>query len=294
MRKNGLKGIELGRTVGVEIEGYTGMYQTMTDNNIRHSQMKYDGSLGSLMNGQGIEVVTAPIKQLDLLDEVFEDIVKYKWNVGRGRAGTHIHVDAHDYNVLDRIKMAVFMGAVEKAMFLMVKKTRWSRDGRDYNRNYYCRPISTGWKELLKKLQEEYSDFDITRYKNIGPLHYDIVSSRRQMLRYPNTIRYQFVNIWSSSHDTIEFRLFHSIRTAKDAKLFSLIAYHIVEVVKNSTLEHLEYLADVIMNQSTDANDMMVKFSQAIGLEFIPKIYNNNLATRINRDKEAQRRSVAV
>jgi hypothetical protein len=105
----------------------------------------------------------------------------------------------------------------------------------------------------------------------------------------PETVRYQYVNIWSSSCPTIEFRLFHAIRTSRDAKLFSIIAHNIVEIVKNSTIEHLDYLADVIMNQSVDSQDMIEKFSQAIGLEFTPKIYNKDLARGIDRYKVASR-----
>jgi hypothetical protein len=295
MKKDLLKGIELGRTIGVEVEGYTGMYRSMVNNGVRHSSTKYDGSLGQSRASQGIEVVTKPIKQLDLLDEVFEDITKYQWNVGRGKAGTHVHVDARDYNVLDRIKMAVFMNLIEKAMFLMVKKSRWSRNS--YGRNTYCRPVSGGWKDLLNKLNTDYPEFDITKYGNIGPLQYDIINKRNlnyNRLITPNTIRYQFVNIWSSSHNTIEFRIFHAIRSAKDAKLFSLMAYHLVEIVKHSTLEHLEYLADEIMNQSTSAENMLERFSQAIGLDFIPKIYNADLKAIIDRDKRVGARTSFV
>jgi hypothetical protein len=295
MKKNLLKGIELGRTIGVEVEGYTGMYRVMTNNRVRHSQMKFDGSLGNSRTSQGIEVVTQPITKLDLLDEVFEDITKYQWSIGRGKAGTHVHVDATDYNVLDRIKMAIFMNAIEKAMFLMVKKTRYSRGYG--NRNTYCRPISTGWREVLKMLQDRYPSYDITKYTNIGNLQYDIISKERLQyspLRLPNTIRYQYVNIWSSSHNTIEFRIFHAIRSAKDAKLFSLIAYHLVELVKYSTLEHLDYLADVIVNKSTSAEDMIVKFSEAIGLPFTPKIYNLELAETVNRDKNRRSASTRI
>jgi hypothetical protein len=289
MKRNALKGIELGRTIGVEVEGYTGMYNTMISNRVRHSQMKYDGSLGNGRNNRGLEIVTQPISKLDLLDEVFEDINKYQWTTGRGRAGTHIHVDSRDYNVLDRIKMAIFMRRIEDVMFMLVKKSRYSR-GRG-SRNTYCRPISDGWRELLKDLENRYPKYDLTKYTNIGNLQYDIITQERlrhSPLRLPNTIRYQYVNIWSSSHNTIEFRIFHAIRTPKDAKIFTLIAYHLVELVKYSTLEHLDYLADVIINKSTSAEDMVTKFGEAIGLPFTPKIYNTELAERVN-NRKAQR-----
>ena len=110
MKKNYLKGIELNRTIGIEVEGYSADFRNMRNSGVRHSNMKHDGSLTGGRHGlQGIEVVTKPLSNLDLLDEVFEDITKYQWNCGRGTAGTHIHVDSRDYLIEDKIKMAIFI-----------------------------------------------------------------------------------------------------------------------------------------------------------------------------------------
>lgn len=288
VKKNYLKGIVLSRTVGVEVEGYTADFRNMREHGVRHSQLKRDGSLtGTRYGVQGIEVVTQPINQLDLLDDVFDDITSYKWNCGRGTAGTHIHVDANDYKIEDRLKMAIFMNMIEKAMFLLVKKYRWSR--RSYGRNQYCQSIQSGWKDVLKKLDEGYADLNWRQYKKLGNLMYEISNFRRDRGYFstPNTTRYQFVNIWSSSHDTIEFRIFHAIRDSKECKKFALLAYSLVEIVKNSTLEHLEYIADVIINQSVDSQDMVKKLTESVGLEHLTyKIQNKELAYRIDRDKQ--------
>lgn len=279
-----LKGIELNRTVGVEVEGYTSDFRNMRNNGIRHSTMKYDGSLTSGRYGvQGIEVVTEPLKQLDMLDDVFDDICKYQWNVGRGTAGTHIHVDSRDFYLEDKIKMAIFMQLIEKAMFLLVKKYRYSR--RSYGRNQYCQPISNGWKRVLQELNKNYADISWKSFKKLGNLRYELSNLNRDYFSTPNTTRYQFVNIWSSSHDTIEFRIFHAMRSAKEAKMFALLAYSLVEMVKNSTLEQLEYIADVIVNKSTDSKDMVNKLVQSVGLDLNFKIQNKELAQRIDRDK---------
>jgi hypothetical protein len=287
VKKDYLKGIVLNRTIGVEVEGYSGDYRNMRNDGIRHSNLKYDGSLtGGRYGVQGVEVVTKPINNLDLLDEVFEDITAYKWSIGRGTAGTHIHVDSNDYKLEDKLKMAIFMNLIELPMFLLVKKYRWSR--RKYGRNQYCRPIQDGWKQVLKRLDENYSDINWRQYKKLGNLIYDLSNrSDRRYFSTPNTTRYQFVNIWSSSHDTIEFRIFHAIRDAKEAKKFALLAYSLVEIVKHSTLEHLEYIADVIMNKSTSAEDMVKKLTESVGLEHLTyKIQNKDLAYSIDRDKQ--------
>jgi hypothetical protein len=286
VKKNYLKGITLNRTIGVEVEGYSADYRNMRNNGVRHSNLKYDGSLTGSRHGlSGVEVVTKPINNLDLLDEVFEDITAYQWNCGRGTAGTHIHVDANDYMLEDRLKMAIFMNLIETAMFLLVKKYRYSR--RKYYRNQYCQPIQNGWKQVLKKL-DEHRILNWRQYKKLGNLIYDLrTNPNRPYIGTPTTVRYQFVNIWSSSHDTIEFRIFHAIRDAKEAKMFALLAYSLVEVVKHSTLEHLEYLADVIMNKSTSAEDMIKKLTESVGLEHLTyKIQNKDLAYRVNRDKQ--------
>lgn len=292
MKKNALKGIELSRTIGVEVEGYTGAYRDMRNNGVRHSILKHDGSLTGGSNGsQGLEVVTNPISKLDMLDEVFEDIAKYRWNVGRGTAGTHIHVDASDFYLEDKLKMAIFMQQIEKAMFLLVKRQRWSRR-RGGHRNQYCRSIGSGWKELLRNLENNYTDIDWKGFKKLGDFQYKLSEMRRRYIPTPNTTRYQFVNIWASSHPTIEFRIFHSIRTSKDAKLFALLSYHIVETVKNSTLEQLEFIADYITNKSANSEDMVKRLCEGVGLDFTLKIHNEDLKSRI--DYEKSRRSAST
>lgn len=290
MKRNQFKGIELNRTIGVEVEGYTGKFHSMRESGVRHSILKRDGSLSSGHGIQGIEVVTEPLKKLDMLDEVFEDICKYDWNVGRGTAGTHIHVDAEDFMLEDKLKMAIFMQLIEHPMFLLVKKYRWSR--RSYGRNQYCQPISHGWKQILQKLHSQYNDIDWKSLKNIGNLQYKLSELNRGYISTPNTSRYQFVNIWASSHKTIEFRIFHAIRDSKEAKKFALLSYHLVEMVKNSTLEQLEYIADVIVNKSTSAEDMVKKLTESVGLDVTFKIQNKNLKSYIDREK--QRRSAST
>lgn len=283
-KRNSLKGIELNRTIGVEVEGYSQSYNNMRNNGVRHSIFKYDGSLTGRA-GHGIEIVTEPLKQLDKLDEVFEDITKFGWSCGRGTAGTHIHVDAEDYLLEDKLKMAIFMNLIEKAMFLLVKKYRWSR--RNYSRNQYCRPIDNGWKDVLNILNKDFSDIDWKSYSNLGNFQYEISRGGRRYFHTPNQTRYQFVNIWASSHRTIEFRIFHAIRYANDGKKFAMLAHNLVEIVKHSTLEQLEYIADAIINQSTDSKDMVKKLTESVGLEkLVFKIENKELAYRIDRDKQ--------
>jgi hypothetical protein len=291
MKRNALKGIVLNRTVGIEVEGYTRDYRNMSNNGVRHSQLKRDGSLTG-DNGysvRGIEVVTNPINNLDMFDEVFDDITKYQWNIGRGTAGTHIHVDSNDFLLEDKIKMAIFMQMIEKAMFLLVKKYRYTRFG---NRNQYCQPIVGNWKRLIRDLDTHCADFNWRQQKKIGNVSYHLsILGRRNRVDIPLTTRYHFVNIWCSSHDTIEFRIFHAIRTAKDAKMFALLAYNLVEMVKHSTLEQLEFIANGIVNDSTNAQDMVNKLCQAVGLEFTFKIHNKELEATVNIAKEATRRN---
>lgn len=293
-----LKGIELNRTVGIEIEGYSKDARNIINKGVRHSSLKRDASLGNSYGWDvdynravGLEVVSKPLSQLDLFDDIFEDIKSHKWNVGRGRAGTHIHVDAIDFTVEDKVKMAFFMEKLDEVMFLMVKPYRRSKGG---GRNAYCRPLDTGWKKLLDKFKEH----SISGYNDITRAIHAMVQREYQatdrLIRTPNFNRYNFINIFNTSTGrTIEFRLFHSIRDSKDAKKFSMIAYSLVELVKNSTVEQLEFIASQI-NESDSSEKMVENLAYAIGLEFVPKIFNNTLATRINERKSREKNVVAV
>jgi hypothetical protein len=292
-----LKGIELGRTIGIEVEGYTKNFPKLNQG-VRHCQIKQDASLSNsygwyINRNEGVtvgaEVVSVPLSKLDMLDEMFEDIQASKWHIGRGKASTHIHVDANDFTLYERIKMAIFMEKLDNAMFLMVKKNRHTRRG--FQRNRYCAPLSPEWKALLDRANEV--GVDVNRYDDIGSFIFEIARIERNRgthSRFPHYNRYNFANIFSTGRGTIEFRLFHSIRDSKEAKKFGLIAYNLVETVKNSTLEHLNFIADSV-NNSGSAEEMVEKLSTSIGLDFTPKIHNNRLKNTINQSKS---RTVAV
>lgn len=289
------KGIELGRTIGIEIEGYSKDARRMINTGVRHSDIKRDASLSNSYGwgvdyntSVGLEVVSQPLSKLDILDDIFEDIKKYKWNVGRGRASTHVHVDISDYKLIDQIKMSSFMQKLESLMFLMVKPNRYSING---HRNRYCRPLDTKWSKVLEYIESR--GIDISRANNMRELAF--IMSRREdgsMHRdayqsIPQFNRYNFVNVFETHKGTIEFRLFHSIRDSKEAKKFGLIAYNIIETVKHSTVEQLDFIANSVNNMSS-AEEMVQKFAESIGLEFTPKIFNTILRDEINNAKSTE------
>lgn len=296
-KKLDLKGINLGRTIGIEVEGYTKNYPKLSKG-VRHASLKYDASLrnsygwGVLRDegrSVGMEVVSVPLSKLDMLDEMFEDIQATRWNIGRGSAGTHVHVDIRDYKLFDQIKMAIFMQKLEDVMFLMVKPNRHTKQGI---RNRYCRPLDGSWTKFLERVNN--LGIDISRHSDIGSLMYAVTLEERRKginnFYFPSTTRYNFANVFNTNKGTIEFRLFHAIRTSKDAKIFGLLAYHIIETVKHSTLEQLDFIADSI-NKLRSAEEMLEKFTTSIGLEVTPKIFNTSLRDKINARKS---REVAV
>jgi hypothetical protein len=299
-----LKGVELNRTIGIEIEGYTRDYPKMESEGVRHSQLKRDASLSNSYGyhvnrakgvSVGMEVVSVPFMKLDMMDDIFEDIQNASWHIGRNKAGTHIHVDARDYSMTDKIKMAIFMQKLEEVMFLMVKPYRYySRGGNGNERNRYCTSIDKNWEGLIQRYEE--LDIDPNRHEYVNDLIYDMAETHRRRhgrahpSRFPSHNRYNFVNVFNTGLSTIEFRLFHAIRTPKDGKQFALLAYHIIETVKHSTLEQLNFIADSI-NACSTADEMVRKFTQSIGLDIKYKIQNLRLRDNINVRKT---REVAV
>jgi DNA-binding transcriptional MerR regulator len=296
-KKLNLKGIVLNRTIGIEVEGYTKNI-TKLSQGVRHSNLKRDGSLNNSYGWNarhvdginvGMEVVSIPLSKLDMLDEIFEDIQATKWNVGRGKAGTHIHVDVRDYTLLDRIKMAVLMEKLDDVMFLMVKPSRRTRENQ---RNRYCRPMDSLWSTIIRRCQE--TGLNINNHDNIRNLLYSLTRIEQSSGNYrslPNWNRYNFANVFDTGIGTIEFRLFHAIRDSSDAKKFGLLAYHLIETVKHSSVEQLEFIAESI-NNSSSAEEMVKRLAESIGLEFTPKIYNNDLKDYINIRKSRQARAI--
>lgn len=234
--------LQLNRTVGLEVEGYmrTNPRTVINAGGIPYCEIKRDGSLSNSNwwndgGMYGVEIVTEPLSQLEPLKTVFDSITSRGWSA-MGRAGLHIHVDARDYTFQDKLKFVKFAKRIEDVVFLFVKNRRYN--------NRYCQMIPQGLitaanQERYTRGIDNYSDFlsrvARTSYSAYNEAYMD---------------RYHWLNIFNSSHRTIEFRMFHPIRSAEDGAMFAYFVHNLVNTVKNSTQAQLDFIAQSIEEQS--------------------------------------------
>jgi hypothetical protein len=281
MKRKSLKNIKLNRTVGLEFEGYV-----KNVGRVPYASSRGDGSLmyETSSGRRGVEYVTEPLSELDKIDEVMQGLKNCSWSVGRTRPSTHIHVDASDYNLYDYQKAITFLLGIQETMFLLVKPYRM------YNR--FCQMLGhskQGFKEFLSHLKS--IGVDPSSYESIWQVRNDtyygnLVNNRNSISRFMSDIkvgnRYVWANIFNSSHKTIEFRIFHALSSANEAKKFALLSYHIVETIKNSTLNHLEYLVQTIESKGTSDEKIQALF-ESVGFEHSIKVSNKNHKEIIDR-----------
>jgi hypothetical protein len=247
--------LSLDRTVGLEIEGYMkkNPRKVIQEGGIDYCQIKHDGSLynSGWHDGYGLygcEIVTEPLNDLFVLKEVFEDITSHGWSAS-GRAGLHIHVDISDFTFKDKLKCASFAKSIEDIMFLFVRNRRYN--------NRYCHMMSKGWSDLES---DDIQDVGINRFLESKSLH----SIRENEF---NVDRYNWINIFASHYPTIEFRLFHPIRHAKDGIKFSYLVHNFIDLVKNSTFSQLKFISESIHQEST-VEAKASKFLEALDIPF--------------------------
>jgi hypothetical protein len=240
--KYDLSSLNLNRTVGLEIEGYmkTNPRVVLQEGGIPNCEIKRDGSLRNYgwsdsQGMHGVEIVTQPLNTLAPLEEVFDRIISRGWSAS-GRASLHIHVDASDYNFRERLKMLHFAKRIENVMLLFVKNRRYN--------NRYCRLIPEPYGKLLTNsafdnatsLQMVYEAWSLNHRTQQGRIYID---------------RYIWCNALSSHHRTIEFRMFHPIRSAEEGAKFAYLVHQLVNLVKNTSLEQLEFIASRIEQEKS-------------------------------------------
>jgi hypothetical protein len=100
--------------------------------------------------------------------------------------------------------------------------------------------------------------------------------------------RYQWLNIFNSSHNTIEFRLFHPIRSAEDGAMFAYFVHNLVNTVKNCTPEQLAFIAQSVEDES-NIKLKASKLLDAIGVPYeIPIVGEKAVAALSSRERAKQ------
>jgi hypothetical protein len=275
--------LQLSRTVGLEIEGYmrTNPRTVIREGGIPYCDIKRDGSLRNYHwsddHGMyGVEIVTEPLRELAPLKTVFENILRRGW-LASGRAGLHIHVDASDFTFRDKLKFVKFAKSIEDVMFLFVKNRRYN--------NRYCRMIPQGLVIVA-----EDSRFNCAEsYSN---MLYLISNRAPQFFSAAHMDRYHWLNIFNSSHNTIEFRLFHPIRSAEDGAMFAYLVHNLVTTVKNASQAQLDFIAQSV-DEESNIQLKARKFLDSIGVPYDIPIINDRAINAIVT-KQAQRARAAL
>lgn len=248
------------RTLGFEIEGF--VYDS--DMSIGYATVGWDGSLQD-GDGDAVEVRTEPINNLNLLEDIYDELADNDFNVN-DTCGLHIHVDTSDFSVKDKAKLLRFGAGIELLMYALVDETRES--------NTFCTKIHKSWRKIFR---DSYisQPIDFSQFEYLDDLCGYVANETNA--RCWNG-KYQWLNANVESYDTVEFRIFNATEDSIEVQRFGMLAYHIVETVKNSSVKQLSFIIKSLY-ESTSVSDMHNKLFEAIGLdeEFRPCVSNQNM-----------------
>jgi hypothetical protein len=225
-----------------------------------------------LEDDYGVELKTEPINDLSILDEAWKDMQNFGWHIDE-KAGTHVHVEINDFNQYEKTKLLRFGKGIERIMFMFVENYR--------NRNSYCEKIHKGWRKVF---DPESRNFIVWDEFNLGNgldrfLSNDLYSDNNAIWNG----RYQWMNVLGSRFSTVEFRIFHAVSDIKDLKNQVQLAHAIVELVKHSSIEQLEFIIKELYRQRS-VKSTVNKFFEALGLDFTMNTVGSD-ATILIKDK---------
>lgn len=288
--------LKVNRTVGVEMEGYIDtnphnasipMVDKKEDGSLRNSYWddededdeEYDDDgcyceycrpSRDSYDDYGVELATECLTDLSDLYTIYAAMEKYGWHVDE-QAGTHVHVDISDFSQEEKAKLLRFGKGIENIIYLFVQDSRYNND--------YAEMLDEKWRKIFRK-SGPYATVDWERVntevdaRNTGRGARNYYGSlpnwlSRNGFPYPNTDKYQWMNVYSTNYPTVEFRIFNAIESADQVVTFALMAHNIVELVKNSTIKQLNFLIRRMYEVATP-EEAAERFCQAINLGFVP------------------------
>lgn len=171
----------------------------------------------------GLEVISPPIRDLDLIDNVFAKMHEYEWKVDN-YAGLHIHVDAGDLEPKDFYKVLMLMTAVERVIYSVNDEFR-------YDTSQYALPLSHFSKSV----------------RNVLHRGIDRVETQEDV-KFTNE-RYSALNFKAfSKHGTIEFRHFSPQTEASKVANFVELVTRLVDFAKYASYEQAYVVYEKIAN----------------------------------------------
>lgn len=260
------------RTIGIEMEGYIEAHPIGSGMDVEASRLgcdvKRDESLYNCYweedyddNKFGIELNTAPMTDLSKVYGIVRMLNDYGWSTD-SRAGTHIHIDIRDFTEEEKAKLLRFGKGIERIIFLFVNDNRYNND--------FCKGIHKEWRKVFWKKSKIFKKMNWEKIDERGGLR-PYLHDNYDMINEINNYKYSWINILSSQHGTAEFRLFHAMESADEIIKQANLAYSIVELVKNSSIEQLEFILKEIYKEST-VEAIVEKLFQALNIEEVMPI----------------------
>jgi hypothetical protein len=157
------------------------------------------------------------------------------------------------------VKLLRFGIGIEHMMFLI---------NADYRRNSdYCERLHPNWRKVYKTTEpinfanNQQDDFGTFIYQQIRTLELPNGKNMRSIWNG----RYQWL-VAQTGYGTTEFRIFEATTDETLARNYGMIVYHIIETVKNSTINQLTYIINEIYKQKS-LEAMLHVFYTSIGLD---------------------------
>jgi hypothetical protein len=252
--------MELTRKAGIELEGYLGDYPG--DIELVGARIGKDGSLSNddwdyHDEPFGVEVRTEPLTNLKVLDGIWRDLDRHDWTVDEC-AGTHVHIDISDFSTSEKVKLLRFGKGIERIIFLFVEDYRYN--------NSYCEPIHTHWRGVFKS-DSRYNDIDWDSLKTNQVNDHLSMNYRRRRHGSLWNGKYQWMNVFGGRYPTVEYRLYHAAEDLSELKGQVRMSMAIVDLVKNSTLEQLEFILKELYKQP-NVETLVTKFFEVLSLDF--------------------------
>lgn len=277
--------MRLNRAVGIELEGY--VTTSPHDIQLEHAEIGKDQSLNysewyEYHGIYGIEAKTIKLYDTDIIESIFNRLLSHGWHVDE-RAGTHIHVDISDYSERQKALLLRFGKGIERIIFMFVEKYRSYSD--------FCYKLHYEWRKIFWA-NSVFNQIDWERAEELGLSRY--FDQGYNNIPFATTIynsKYSWMNVLGSRYTTCEFRLFHAAKSAKEVINQTLLAYTIIEMVKNSTVEQIEFMIKKLYNFNT-ADETIEAFFQMLGLEQMPVLNERAYEYFIKKLKNQERRLI--
>jgi len=238
-------GTTTSRTVGIEMEGLfdTNIVRYRSDMTLPNGAIAKDD--GSLPLYNGVEFNSAPMYDLSGICDLYKAMKGYGFRYTHN-AGTHIHVDISDFTCAAVVRLAWFCSRVQYILYA---------SQMDYRLDHDYVHVMDRWRDYAEMRVPD----DGWGSEKFG---YNFWSAPICFPRFG----------WCrprEEYGTVEMRLFNWIGDADEAIAFMKLAHNIVQLIKDSTVEHLNFIVNHVYSAST-AQEAYGRFFEQMGMPVYP------------------------